>query len=351
MSSQLPSPLPPNTSRGPLVLCIVWTETCIAVVVVALRIYFRTIPSVVLGWDDYTILAALASNIVGSSLITLQVRAGYGRHVYYLSKAQLIETAKWTASSEIHVVIGVCFVKVSVCFFVLRMIAGTNKAIRQIFVGFMITLSFLTVANVLLLCLQCIPIQGFWDPEIKAHCIKPSDVEKISKAFSAFGVVTDFLCVLLPLFIIRGVQMNPRTKVAIGVVLGLGTFTAVCSIAKTVLIKVRSQDMTWELVPVEIWASLEESLGIIIASIPPLRRRVASINKIISRGPLVNNRNLRATEKGSDIDHLVPIQDIQVTKPPESKSRARRPSDAYIASESVILEHWRVNGETATESV
>lgn len=133
---------------------------------------------------DADFVALQASNIVGSSLITLQVRAGYGRHVYYLSKTQLVETAKWTASSEIHVVIGVSLVKISVCFFVLRMIAGTNKAIRRIFVGFMIILIVLTVANVLLLCLQCIPIQGFWNPEIKARCVEPSDVEKISKAFS-----------------------------------------------------------------------------------------------------------------------------------------------------------------------
>ena len=125
-----------------------------------------------------------ASTIVGSSLITLQVHAGYGRHVYYLSKIQLVETAKWTVSTQIPVVIGICFLKISVCFFVLRMISDTIEAIRRVIVGFMTILSVLTVVNMLLLCLQCMPIQGFWDPRIKAHCMKPSDVEKISKAFS-----------------------------------------------------------------------------------------------------------------------------------------------------------------------
>lgn len=133
---------------------------------------------------DADFVAHQATTIVGSSFITLQVHAGYGRHVYYLSKFQKVETLKWTTASEIQNVIGVCFVKISVCFFVLRMIEGTNNAIRRIFVSFMTILSVLMVANVLLLCLQCIPIQGIWDSEIPAHCIAPSNVDNISKAFS-----------------------------------------------------------------------------------------------------------------------------------------------------------------------
>lgn len=185
-------------------------------------------------------LCLQCSTTVGSALITLQVHAGYGKHVRALRPSQIVETAKWTTSTEVQNLIGVYFVKVSVAFFVLRMISGTHRIMWRFLVGFMIVLSVLMVANVLLICLQCIPMQKIWNPELTGRCIAPSDVEKISKAFSgkspqskrvrktgnsfrkAFGVTTDFLCVLLPLFVLHGLQMNPRTKAAIMVILGLG---------------------------------------------------------------------------------------------------------------------------------
>lgn len=49
-------PLPSNESRGPMLLGIIWSETCLALVFVALRLYSRAAPPDGLGWDDYTIL-------------------------------------------------------------------------------------------------------------------------------------------------------------------------------------------------------------------------------------------------------------------------------------------------------
>ena len=109
--------------------------------------------------------------------------------------------------------------------------------------------------------------------------------------------------------------------------------------------------------------SLEQNLDIIIASIPPLRRFVASIspsaldfdrrqfNTTTSRRPFMNSRSFRVTENGSDFYYLVPTKDIQVTKSLESQSRACRPSNSDIRSEFIVPEHGRVNGETAIESV
>ena len=123
--------------------------------------------------------------MIGSVLNTLQVHAGYGRHLYCLSKQQIREAAKWTTLSEVQSLIGIYFVKVSVCFFIMRMLSRTNRAIQRTLVGFLTVLSILMVANVLLLCLRCIPIQGIWDHEVASRCILPSKIEKVSKAFSS----------------------------------------------------------------------------------------------------------------------------------------------------------------------
>ena len=44
----------------------------------------------------------------------------------------------------------------------------------------------------------------------------------IDMFFSAIGTATDFICVLVPTFIIRGLQLDKRTKTAMMIVLGLG---------------------------------------------------------------------------------------------------------------------------------
>lgn len=65
----------------------------------------------------------------------------------------------------------------------------------------------------------------------------------------------------------------------------------------------------------------------------------------------MKGHKFRATENSSDVDHLISMKGIQVTKPLEGQSRARRASDADMKSEFIVPGNWRVNGETATENV
>lgn len=50
---------PPTVDRGPAILVVHWTLFAIAFVVVCLRFYVRTFMRSAVGWDDWTILAAL----------------------------------------------------------------------------------------------------------------------------------------------------------------------------------------------------------------------------------------------------------------------------------------------------
>ena len=125
-----------------------------------------------------------ATKIVEGIFITMQVHNGFGRHVYYLDQAQIVETTKWTTMAAIQNTIGVFFVKASVCFFVLRILARTHKRITRtllLFVGF---LALLMLSNVLVLCLQCIPFECIWNPAIKAQRIDPGIVTRLFKAFA-----------------------------------------------------------------------------------------------------------------------------------------------------------------------
>lgn len=119
------------------------------------------------------------------------------------------------------------------------MIAGTHKVMRGFLLSIIVILTLLMLGNVLVICLQCIPFEAVWNPAIPARCIPASSLLKTSKSFNgrsspslilklltkevAFGVATDFICVMLPTLVLRGLQMSTRTKIGLMVVMALGT--------------------------------------------------------------------------------------------------------------------------------
>lgn len=60
----------------------------------------------------------------------------------------------------------------------------------------------------------------------------------------ALGVIIDFVTALLPVVVLRNLQMDQKRKAAVGVVLGLGLLTAACSIGKTVTADLVTKDPT-----------------------------------------------------------------------------------------------------------
>ena len=61
MASQIPQPLPPDRSRGPLADGLLWTMTGAAIVVVVLRLYARIVVKNSAGWDDLFMSVSLVS--------------------------------------------------------------------------------------------------------------------------------------------------------------------------------------------------------------------------------------------------------------------------------------------------
>ncbi|KAK0512238.1 hypothetical protein JMJ35_005366 [Cladonia borealis] len=353
--------LPADNDRGPMLLAITWTTAAVATMIVILRIYSRTVFQHTMGRDDAAIIAALLSTLLGQVWITLQVHDGYGRHVYYLSNHQILQSTKWTTVFEIQNAIGVYFVKVSVCLFILRMIAVTHEAMRRVLLGTIALLTLLMLGNVSVICFQCVPFEAVWNPAISGRCMTGSDADKLAKAFNAFGVATDFICVILSILVLRGLQMSKYTKIELMILMALGTFTGACSLVKTTLIDFRSEDPTWHLVTAEIWADVEENLGIAIASLPACRRLfimgLSSTRKssYLTRfappnihNTTVSRRIISSDQHDNDADNLIPMSDIQVTNSLEVQYATRTPSFHEIERGYVMPGVWK-NSASASQ--
>jgi hypothetical protein len=75
-------------------------------------------------------------------------------------------------------------------------------------------------ANVLVCIFQCQPIQKAWDHAItEGHCV---NINAFYLANAALNILTDCLTYVLPIGLIRHLQMPLRQKIGVGVMLCLG---------------------------------------------------------------------------------------------------------------------------------
>lgn len=82
----------------------------------------------------------------------------------------------------------------------------------------------------------------------------------------------DLVFVFLAWKTVLVVQMEFREKVAVGIAMSMGTFAAVCAVAKCTHFPLLSNpDFTYELSPIIIWSAAEASATIMAACVPSLR--------------------------------------------------------------------------------
>jgi len=120
-------------------------------------------------------------------------KAGAGRHMHYLPLPEAEQALKWINVSEFLTLLALCLVKVSVVLFLLR-IGNLKRWLRTALVVNMAILVLSTTALLIVLLVQCRPIQANWDLAVKATatCISMDSLVDIS--YLTTGMVITCLC-------------------------------------------------------------------------------------------------------------------------------------------------------------
>ena len=101
----------------------------------------------------------------------IEIRAGFGRHVYDLSLPQLSLAVKYIILSETAFTLSLALSKISICLFLLEILSNSSAKKRQWFLYFTICLLLVTAA----VCVgqqlgQCQPVTKLWSPEVPGSC-------------------------------------------------------------------------------------------------------------------------------------------------------------------------------------
>ena len=195
-----------------------------------------------------------------------------GRHIYCLPPEQIPLVLKWSVISQIFNVIGIGLAKISVCLCVLRIIGWTRKHLATflwVVIAFCAASHF---AQVLLFLVQCRPMAAIWNPHIHGKCFSPHITYLAGYIGFGLDAFTDLVCAAIPIFILHRLQMNQRTKLALCCLIGLGSLTAACAIAKAITLEgVFSHDYTYSLWKPAVCTIIEHLTGITLVSLPALR--------------------------------------------------------------------------------
>jgi hypothetical protein len=191
------------------------------------------------GLDDWTIIVAAVLTIVLNALSIVGVRHGKGRHVCALDDESISEIGRYSLINQIILFWALFFIKISVCLLVLRvkstaMLRWTSGIITAL----MITSTIVACAALLA---ECKPVSAYWDRS-SGKCRAPTfriysiwvqagttvllvETQRVDGAdiLPAISVFTDLVCSLLPFPILWSLQLFPRKKIAVGVLMALGT--------------------------------------------------------------------------------------------------------------------------------
>jgi hypothetical protein len=187
------------------------------------RIIYKAVFSIgELGYDDYSVLAALIAGVPSVVIIDRAiVPNGLGRDVWTVSFEQITNFVRYLYALEILYFIQVALLKLTLLFFFLRIFP--KPTIRRLLWATVAFNCLNGVAFTFAAIFQCRPISFYWtkwDQEGSGQCI---DINGLAWTNAIISIVLDVWMLALPLFEVFHLQLSWRKKLSVAVMFCVGT--------------------------------------------------------------------------------------------------------------------------------
>ncbi|KAL8409585.1 hypothetical protein RB594_007870 [Gaeumannomyces avenae] len=241
----------------------------IALILVALRIYSRAFLVRKVSWEDYIIVAAMASSISFSVLIVIAFSNGNGRHFETVSDAEFTRLRKISPGIYITYSATHLLAKLSIVFQYIRISVMDLEKRFCYALSAILCCGFL--ASFVLTFVTCIPFYAMWTPNVPgAVCLNTT---ASFTANQVYLIIMDFAIFVGPFFILRHLTIPWPQRILLGFIISLGATACIVSILRLQVIyrSTTSTDKTWDAVPSGLYAIIEINVGIACSCVVTLR--------------------------------------------------------------------------------
>lgn len=270
-------------SRAPGVYGGTITLIIVATIAVVLRLTARRISVANLWWDDWTLVIALVLNFGLSAGYWVQVRAGgLGRHSETvggpIDEDQLSDFYKILLAIQILYFSSAVAIKTSLILLYYR-IFGVVRWFRWLLAAAWSIVLLYYVVALFIAIFECTPVGFYWDKTIKGGtCINQNQFYRWN---GVANLLIDFMILSLTMPMVWRLNLEIRQKISLSSIFLLGLFACIASIIRvTAFSDVKYNDITYTIVLASIFTVVEQSLGIICASLVTLGPLVSRLREI-----------------------------------------------------------------------
>ncbi|KAF5000929.1 hypothetical protein FGRMN_1386 [Fusarium graminum] len=262
---------------GGLALALYTTTVIFSVlstIVVGLRTYIRTRHNCI-GLDDYLMCAGWAAYMGHNTIVSIGCHRGIGSMQWTLDTPQIQEANKYVIIWQLLYALTLALVKSSICVTVIR-IAIEKKYVRilQILIAMSVILSSF---GIVFLLVQCRPFEAHWIPS-KGTCFSKLVPTILTYAASVSNVITDFAVAVIPMCLVRKLQMRRKLKLYAQLIMALGMLASIASIVRIPYSNAYMKPDNF--IPnIILWTVVECGVGVVAGSLPSLRAFFKSLTK------------------------------------------------------------------------
>ncbi|KAF2217773.1 hypothetical protein CERZMDRAFT_31683 [Cercospora zeae-maydis SCOH1-5] len=256
-------------TSGANVVIVVTTFTVTAVLCCILRLWTRLRISRQAGIDDALAAVAACLNILVNACMCMQVKYGLGRHMDTLTPNELVHALIWFYISISAYTSSLGIIKLSIVCQCLR-VFGHIHWYRKASIVMIITLVIFTTWSTLMNLFLCQPVNHFWHPKSTGKCM-----DKLAIWFfvAIFSILTDIITAVLPVTVLRSLQLPRKQRILLSCVFALGGVVCVISFVRfhALYAIAKSRDISYDNPLAALWATIEINVGLIACSLPILK--------------------------------------------------------------------------------
>ncbi|GIC84379.1 putative PTH11-like integral membrane protein [Aspergillus udagawae] len=303
----------------------------VASIAVILRCYVRLCLVKAFGWDDTVMILSMLFYVMFSGCMIGGSLWGTGKHLADLTPKHRTVAMEYWFLCDIGYAISSILCKISVAIFLLRVMV--RPAHRRIMYAVTALTVIVGIIFFIFIMVQCSPVSYFWTRmrgDTNGKCGYLDAIIIMLYLFSVSSALFDLTVGLLPILLVRNLQMNKRTKIAVAGLLGMACIASVAIIIRIPFVQtIRDQDFLYATVQIAIWSNIETGLAITAGSLATVRplfrilhsRNGSSYRIFDSSGPLSRKRH-----------HRYPLGDLENNTSQSRHYHKSNPNDVHLGT-------------------